>query len=309
MSALAREELQRYAPGRPTAVTIGNFDGVHRGHQYLIRHLISRARGLGLAAGAVTLYPDPVRVLRPQEPFQYLTSLEERLDLLHATGLDFVVPLTFTSEVAELSPEAFAGLLYEDLSMRLLLMGPDNGIGRNREGTPARLAPLGETLGFGVEVLPQPLSTNDREVRSTAIRAALAAGDLDTVSQQLGRPYSIRGPVVHGDHRGHEIGFPTANVAVTADRALPAFGIYATWAWLGEARYPSATSIGRRPHFDGETATVETYIMDFDREIYGESLRIELVARISPELKFETVDQLKAKIAADVAAARAILNG
>ncbi len=309
MSALAREELQRYAPGRPTAVTIGNFDGVHRGHQYLIRHLISRARGLGLAAGAVTLYPDPVRVLRPQEPFQYLTSLEERLDLLHATGLDFVVPLTFTSEVAELSPEAFATLLYEDLSMRLLLMGPDNGIGRNREGTPARLAPLGETLGFGVEVLPQPLSTNDREVRSTAIRAALAAGDLDTVSQQLGRPYSIRGPVVHGDHRGHEIGFPTANVAVTADRALPAFGIYATWAWLGEARYPSATSIGRRPHFDGETATVETYIMDFDREIYGESLRIELVARISPELKFETVDQLKAKIAADVAAARAILNG
>ncbi len=289
-------------------MTIGVFDGVHRGHQYLFSHLTGRSRALGLASGAITLYPDPVSVLRPNEPFQYLTSLEERIELLRATGLDFVAPLTFTSELAELGPADFVAMLSQELGMRLLLMGPDNAFGRNREGSPERMRELGEGLGFEVEVLPETLVDHERPIHATAIRAALAEGDLELVEHQLGRRYSIRGPVVRGERRGHEIGFPTANIAVTPDRALPAFGVYATWAYLGEQRLASATNIGRRPHFGGEQASVETYLLDFEGDIYGRTLKIELVERISPELKFETIEQLKAKIGDDVARAREILK-
>jgi riboflavin kinase / FMN adenylyltransferase len=308
VSELARQELRRAAPGRPAAVTVGVFDGVHRGHQHLFSHVIRRARALDLAAGAVTLYPDPVKVLRPSEPLLYLSSLEERLDLMKATGLNFVVPLTFTSEVAELSPEVFVSLLYEELSMRLLIMGPDHAFGRNREGTPERMSLLGDSLGFGVERLPDPLEEHERPVSSTAIRGALAEGDLDAVTEMLGRNYSLRGPVVHGDHRGREIGFPTANIGLAPDRALPAFGVYATWTYLGERRYASATNIGRRPHFGGETTTVETHILDFDEEVYGRILRIDLVARVSPEMSFSTLEELQDKIRSDIHSAREILG-
>lgn len=310
MSEFAREELRRFGPRepRPSALTIGNFDGVHRGHQHLVAYLIQRARQLGLAAGVVTLYPDPARVLRPQEPPQYLTSLEERLELLHGLGLDFVVPLTFTSELAELSPRAFVTLLRQELDVRLLLMGPDNAFGRNREATPEAVARLGEELGFKVEVLPGPLGVAELTVSSTAIRAALAAGDLETVTALLGRRYSLRGPVVHGAHLGRQLGFPTANIAVTADRALPVFGIYATWAFVGETRYPSATNIGVRPTIGGTPPTVETYIFDFDGDLYDQTLRIELVALLRPELKFDSLESMQEQIARDVEEARRVLR-
>jgi riboflavin kinase/FMN adenylyltransferase len=240
---------------------------------------------------------------------QYLTSLEERLELLRATGLEVVVPLSFTSELAELSPEAFVTLLRKELDLRLLLMGPDNVFGRNREGSPERIAEIGLRLGFEVEVMPRPLAEEGAAVSATSIRAALAAGDLESVQKQLGRSYSLRGPVVRGDERGRQIGFPTANIGVTADRALPAFGVYATWAYLGETRYASATNIGMRPTFGGEKASVETYIIDFEGDIYDQMLRIELVARLRPELKFDGIEAIKAQIVRDVAEARALLLG
>jgi riboflavin kinase/FMN adenylyltransferase len=282
---------------------------VHLGHQHLVRFLIERAQAKGLLAGAVTLYPDPVRVLRPQEPMQYLTSLEERLELLRDLGLDIVVPLTFTSELAELSPVAFVTMLREELNLQLLIMGPDNAFGRNREATATAVQALAAEMGFEVVVMPQPLATDKVTVSSTSIRAALAAGDLEAVAAQLGRPYSLRGPVVKGDQRGRTLGFPTANIGVTADRALPAYGVYATWAYLGETRYPSATSIGIRPQFDGEHPSVETFIFDFDGDIYDRILRIELVARLRPELKFESVEALIEQMHADVALSREILTG
>ncbi len=291
-----------------TALTIGNFDGVHLGHQYLVRFLIERAKTRGLQPGAVTLYPDPVRVLRPDEPMPYLTSLEERLELLRGLGLEFVVPLTFTSELAELSPRSFVSILRDELNLALLIMGPDNAFGRNREATPENMAILGRELGFEVEVMPAPLTSGDEAiVSSTSIRRALAEGDLESVARQLGRPYSLRGPVVKGDQRGRTLGFPTANIGVTADRALPAFGIYATWAYLGEARYPSVTSIGTRPTFDGVLPSVETFIFDFDRDIYDQTLRIELVAHLRPELKFANVEALVEEMNRDVARSREIL--
>ena len=307
MSEFARQELRRFTPSTGTALTIGNFDGVHLGHQHLVRFLIERARALGLQPGAVTLYPDPVRVLRPHEPMQYLTSLEERLELLEELGLELVAPLTFTSELAELSPRAFVRMLRETLGLRLLVMGPDNAFGRNREATPEGMRAMGKELGFEVEVMPAPLAAGDATVSSTSIRRALQEGDLPAVSRQLGRYYSLRGPVVTGDRRGRTLGFPTANIGVTADRALPAYGVYATWAYLGEKKLQSATSIGVRPHFDGEQPSVETFIIDFDRDIYDESLRIELVERLRPEAKFDSLDALIDQMNQDVARSREIL--
>ena len=308
MSEFAREELRRFRPSKGTALTIGNFDGVHLGHQHLVHFLMQRAQSQGLQAGVVTLYPDPVRVLRPQEPMQYLTSLEERLELLRALGLDFVVPLTFTSELAETAPRTFISVLRDELDLRLLIMGPDNAFGRNREATPESMAQMGAEMGFEVEVMPQPLATDRATVSSTSIRRALAEGDLKLVAEQLGRPYSLRGPVVKGDQRGRTLGFPTANIGVTADRALPAFGIYATWAFIGETWYQSATNIGVRPQFDGEHPSVETFIFDFNENVYDETLRIELVERLRPEQKFESVEALVTQMHADVARSREILS-
>jgi riboflavin kinase/FMN adenylyltransferase len=308
MTVLAREELRHLRPSGPTAVTIGNFDGVHRGHQYLVRSVIDRARERDYAPGVITLYPDPVRVLRPQDPMPYLTSLEERLELLRSLGLEFVAPLTFTSELAELSPRDFVLMLRQEIDMRLLVMGPDNAFGRNREATPENVGRMGEEMGFEVAVLPQALTEADRAVSATAIRNALTAGDLETVTQQLGRPYSIRGPVLHGLERGRLMAFPTANLGVTADRALPALGIYATRAYLGETSYPAATSVGTNPTFGAAPRTVETFIMDFDGDIYEQILRVEFVAFLRPEKAFESIEALKAQIAQDVADARRVLG-
>jgi riboflavin kinase/FMN adenylyltransferase len=307
VNQLAREELQRHQAGGPTALTIGNFDGVHRGHQYLVRYLKQEAQARALTSGVVTLYPDPVRVLRPQDPMPYLTSLEERLELLHGLGLGVVAPLTFTSELAELSPRQFLSLLRDELDLRLLLMGPDNAFGRNREATPASVAELGREMGFEVEVLPQALQESERAVSASAIRAALAAGDLDSVREQLGRFYSLRGPVVKGEQRGRVMGFPTANVGVTADRALPALGIYATRAYIGDACYASATSVGTNPTFGAAKPSVETFIMDFDRDIYDQMIKVEFITRLRPEMKYEGMEALQWQIARDVEDARRIL--
>src|SRR5690606_26271715 len=183
-----------------------------------------------------------------------------------------------------------------------------NAFGRNREATPEGMRALGRELGFDVEVMPAPLSTDDSTISSTSIRRALQEGDLDSVTRQLGRYYSLRGPVVAGDRRGRTLGFPTANIGVTADRALPAYGVYATWAYLGEEKLQSATSIGVRPHFDGELPSVETYIFDFNRDIYDQILRIELVKRLRPEAKFESLDALLEEMRRDVARSREILT-
>jgi riboflavin kinase/FMN adenylyltransferase len=308
VSEFAREELLRFATGRQTALTVGNFDGVHRGHQHLIRFLIERARALGLTPGAVTLYPDPARVLRPNIPMPYLTSLEERLELLRSLGLEVIVPLSFTSELADLSPRAFVSLLREQLDLRLLIMGPDNAFGRNREATPEVVAAMGAELGFDVAVLPAPLAEADVALSATAIRGALQEGNLAEVEKSLGRRYSLRGPVVRGDERGRQLGFPTANIAITPDRALPAFGVYATWAFVGETRYASVTNVGNRPTFDGQRTTVETYIFDFAGDLYDQLLRIELVERLRPERKFDGIEAIKAQIERDVAQARRALQ-
>ena len=308
MTETAREELRRVAPGRPTALTVGVFDGVHLGHRHLLRHLTQRAHELGLAAGALTLHPDPAYVLHPNAQPRYLVSVERRLQLLREAGPDFVGCITFTPAVAELSAEEFAAILKEELSLSYLLMGPDHSFGRDRAGSPAYMAKVGESLGFEVEVLAERLWGSEEAVSSTAIRTALAQGNVELASKYLGRPFSLCGPVVKGDQRGWLLGFPTANIDVPVDQALPAFGIYATWAYLGEERHASATNIGVRPMFRSDRPMVETYIFDFDKDIYGQTLRIELIKRLRPEMSFPDVEALKKQMHLDVIAAREALS-
>ncbi len=302
---LARRELARIAPGRPSAVTIGVFDGVHRGHQHLVALLCERARADGLAAVALTFNPHPRTVLRPGSAITYLTSLEERVELLQALGLDAVGVLAFTSELAQLSPRDFLALLVDELQMRLLMVGPDFALGRNRSGTIGVMRQVGEELGFRVEVAPL-LAEDGEKVGSSSVRQALSQGDVELVARRLGRPFSLRGPVVTGDLRGRSLGFPTANIAIGLDRALPEYGIYVTRAYVGETVYESCTSIGIRPTFDVEPhRTVETFILDFDEDIYGQEMRIEVLKRLRGELKFESADGLVAQMHRDVEQARA----
>jgi len=298
--SLARRELSRIAPGRPCGVTIGVFDGVHRGHQHLIGVLLERARPEGLATVALTFNPHPRTVLRPGTAITYLTSLEERVELLQGQGVDSVGVVAFTSELAQLSAEDFLSLLVQELEMRLLVVGPDFALGRNRAGTIGVMREIGERLGFRVEVAPL-LAEADEKVGSSAIRQALGAGDVERVGRLLGRPFSLRGPIVAGDRRGRALGFPTANIALGLDRALPAYGIYVTRAYVRESAHESCTSIGIRPTFDVEPRpVVETFILDFDEDIYGREMQIDLLRRLRGEERFASAEALIAQIHKDI---------
>ena len=300
-------QLKAFAPGPEVAVTIGVLDGVHLGHQALIARLRDEARKRALSPGVVTLHPHPMTVLRPELAPSYLTSLDDRMELMRAAGADWVLPLTFTSEVSEVSAEELARGFYELLRMRLMVLGPDAAFGRGApKDTPERMRALGASLGFDVIQVEAVMHDSER-YSSTAVRRALAEGDMARVSSLLGRPYSLGGPIIHGFERGRTIGFPTANISVAADRAMPALGVYATRARVAGHHLLGATNIGRRPTFDDGHISIETHLMDFEGDIYGERMEIEIVQRIRGEQKFEAVEALVAQIGRDVAEARRVL--
>ena len=310
VTALARDELRRAALGRPTALTIGIFDGVHRGHQAVIREVIARARAHGLAAGAITFHPHPREVLRRDLTIEYVTSLEDRLALLLETGLDTVATVSFTSEFAQTEAGDFVRMLVEELDLKRLIIGEDFALGRQRGGDPETLAQLGEELGFEVDVIDLIPDNGEQaeKISSTEIRTALNEGAVERVAALLGRRFSVHGPVVLGFERGRTIGFPTANVAVGADRAIPGPGVYATLAHLPQGQRPSVTNIGVRPTFeDGGGLSIECHIFDFESDIYDTDLRVEFVQRLRGERKFEGVEQLTEQIARDCDAARRLL--
>lgn len=301
-------QLAAGAPGPETALTIGVLDGVHLGHQALLRRLRDEAKKRALSPGVVTLHPHPITVLRPEVAPSYLTSLEDRMELMRDAGADWVIPLTFTGEVSEVECEELAGAFVDRLRMRLMVLGPDAAFGRGApKDTAERMRKLGAERGFEV-VQIEPLMHDHERYSSTAVRRALADGDMDRVSALLGRSYRISGPVVHGFERGRTIGFPTANISVALDRALPGIGVYATRARMAGHTLTGATNIGRRPTFDAGHLSIETYLLDFEGDIYGERMDLEILARVRGEVKFESVDELKSQIAKDVEAARALVS-
>lgn len=300
-------ELARLSPEQDTLLTVGVFDGVHLGHQHLISQLVAQAGQQGLLPGVVTFRQHPQEVLDPRTRLPFLTDLAERSRLLKNEGVAIIVPLTFTVESARLNAHQFVGLLKKHLRMRGLVIGSDFALGRNREGNPDALRALGEEMDFSVMVVP-PVKLNGEVVSSTAIRQALANGDVKKVYRLTGRPFSLCGRVVSGAGRGVALGFPTANLDVDPEQAVPADGVYAGWAYINGRAYQSMTNIGRNPTFTDSKRTVEAYILDYKDDLYGQELRLDIVARLREEKQFDSAVELKKQIAEDIARGRSILG-
>jgi len=227
--------------------------------------------------------------------------------LLKSEGVDEVIPLSFTPELAKLSPEEFLELLKKHLRMRGLVVGPDFALGKNREGNTDALHQLGEEMGFSLTVVT-PLTIDGEVVSSTAIRQALAEGDTKRAQKLMGRPFRLHGQVVKGDRRGKELGFPTANLETEAEQALPADGVYTSRAFIDAQAYPAMTNIGLHPTFGSDKRLVEVYLMDYRGDLYGRELAVEIIERLRGEIKFDTPEELKKQIAEDVKRGKATLE-
>lgn len=302
---LVREELRHSATPGEHAIAIGVFDGVHCGHMALVERLLEEAAKRELGAGIITFHPHPVSVIRPDTPMAYLESLEHRVELLRGLGVDFVSVLQFTSELQQVAAADFTQLLVEEVGMRLLIAGPDLRIGRRGEGTLDVIREIGAEQGFEVVTIDfMPAPDDGERVSSTRVREALDEGRMEDVSRLLGRDFSLRGPVLRGQERGRTLGFPTLNVGVSADRLLPPDGVYVTRALVGSEVYQACTNIGTQPTFEGTERRIETHLLDFDGDLYGEVVVIELLHRLRAEQKFDGVDALVAQIRRDVDATR-----
>ena len=301
------EELAKVKPQKETLLTVGVFDGVHLGHQRLLTHLRNEAQQRDLLTGVVTFKSHPQKVLSRGSKLLWLSNLETRTNLLRSFGIDVIVTLPFTPQLAELTAREFVQLLKDYLKMRGLVVGPDFALGKNREGSADQLRLLGQEMGFIVEVVP-PVVVDGQVISSSAVRLALAQGDMETVEKLFGRPFSLTGQVVTGDRRGRILGFPTANLDVEPEQALPSDGVYVTVAHIDHESLPSVTNIGVRPTFGGGKRLVEAYLLDYEGELREQKLRIDLLDKLRDEKHFDTAEELKAQIRKDVEQARAILD-
>jgi riboflavin kinase/FMN adenylyltransferase len=290
----------------PTHLTIGSFDGMHRGHSALIATMQEAAYADGAACGLLTFHPHPRAVLFPQQPIVSINSLAERLKLYAQAGLDFTIVHPFTRRTAQTEPEDFMDLLKDHLALTDLWVGPDFALGKNRRGTVDFLRTHGEKIGVQVHVVPE-FRWEGVAVRSSRIRNAITLGNIEWAGVWLGRYFTLSGVIVYGDQRGRTLGFPTANISISQNRAHPADGVYAAWAEVEGRRFPSVVNIGVRPTINGDHRTIEAHIIDFDEDIYGRCLALSFVARLRDEMKFPGLDALKAQIARDKKLARWLL--
>ena len=304
-------------PDAGCAVTIGAYDGVHLGHRAVIAEVRRLGTASGLESAVVTFDRHPAMVVRPESAPLLLTDLDQKLELLASTGLDHTLVVQFDAERSHERAEDFVTeVLVNCLRTRLIVVGEDFHFGYERKGNVALLERMGRDLGFVVEGLelvgPDGRSaSNGDQVSSTAIRRALRAGDLDVASDLLGRPHEVRGLVSHGDQRGRELGFPTANVSVAGDILLPSDGIYAGWFTRADgAVHPAAISLGRRPTFyeQAHASLLEAHVLDFDDDLYDEHVRVSFVAQLRGEERFSDVTELVAQMDRDCARARTVLG-
>jgi riboflavin kinase/FMN adenylyltransferase len=291
-------------------LTIGIFDGIHLGHRVLLSRLVDGARADGATSVVLTLHPHPAVILGGQSDYAYLTTQEEKSALMADIGVDVVITLPFSQELAADTAQDFIQRVYLALHMHHLVLGHDTALGRGREGNSTRLAEIGRQLGYDLEVVP-PLRQETRVISSSMIRELLRKGAVGQAAAALGRWYSLTGPVVHGDGRGRKIDIPTANIRLPSGKLIPANGIYATWAWVDGKRVAAATNIGINPTFTpGRTIpSVEAHLLDFQSELYGSELKLEFVERLRDELKFSSVEALLEQIQVDISRCRQILSG
>ena len=296
----------------PSVVTVGMFDGVHRGHRALLDRVAAEAGQRGLPAGAVTFDRHPLQVLRPGAEPPLLTTLDRKVGLLGEAGMDFVLVLAFTEELSRVTAEAFAReVLLDGVGARAVLVGENFRFGHKAAGDPALLARLGRA--DGVEVVAVPLHADGGEaVSSTRVRSELARGDVEAAARSLGRPHAVEGVVVRGDGRGRaQLGVPTANVEVAGRLALPANGVYAGHLDVedgGDRPRPAATSVGVNPQFHAGGLRVEAHVLDFDGDLYGRRVSVSFEHRLRDEAAFPTVDDLVAQMQRDIDQARRLLS-
>ena len=300
-----RQLLGGAAPNQDTVLTLGVFDGVHLGHCHLLRRLVQLS-GSSVLPTVLTFSNHPITVLRPGTQVASLTTLEQKVQLIHEQGIALLLTPEFTPELAQVTARDFCVMLVESLRMRGLVMGPDAALGLNREGDYEFLRRQGEELGFWVESV-EPFVVEGVPVKSRRIRESLADGEVESSAKLLGRKYSLSGKVVVGDRRGSQLGFPTANLEVDEHLIWPGDGIYATWAVIDGVRYPSATSIGVRPTFGLTQRLVEVHVMDFDTDIYGQMMLVEFVTKLRDQETFSDVDTLVLQINQDVVDSRLVL--
>jgi len=304
---LLEQELASQSIDSDTALTIGVFDGVHLGHKHLLDVVKNQAKRAGILSTVVTFRQHPEHFISPQKELPYLTSLEERVRRLKSAGIDKVVIISFSHEMAEIEASVFIQLLIKYLKLKILVIGPDFACGRDRKGDKTYLQQLGKEMNF--EVITVPPKIKDGEViSSTAIRRALAAGDMKRVKDLSSHYFSIGGPVVSGFGRGKGLGFPTANLDVDHLQALPPNGVYATLAYIDDKVYQALTNIGVRPTFDNGNRSVEVFLLDYEGNLYGKEMKIELVERLREEKKFASVEELVQQITHDIEQGKEILN-
>jgi len=292
-----------------SAVTIGVFDGVHRGHQAIIGHLVKRAKDLGVRSVVVTFDPHPAEVVRPGSHPAVLTEPARKAELIEELGVDVLCVVPFTPDFSRVPAEEFVhDVLVESLHAAVVVVGENFRFGHRAAGDVPLLERLGRTFGFAVEGAPL-VAADDTVFSSTYIRSCIDAGDVRAAASALGRPHRLEGVVVRGDQRGREIGFPTANLLVHRFAAVPADGIYAAWLVRRGERLPAAVSIGTNPTFSGRERRVEAYILDFDGDLYGERVALDFVAHLREMRRYDGVEPLVAQIAEDVERTRAALRG
>jgi riboflavin kinase/FMN adenylyltransferase len=290
-------------------LTIGQFDGVHRGHQEIIRKLTAGAQAVQSPAGVITFFPHPAVVLGKREKPAYLTTPEERAVLLGDLGVDVVITHPFDSQVANTSAQEFMTNLVAKVNVTRLMVGHDFALGRDRTGDVIKLKELGKQLGYTLTVVP-PVKIEGEVISSSVIRKSLFAGQVERAAKLLGRAYRINGTVIPGDGRGRTIGIPTANLNLWKERALPAAGVYVCRAQVNGIPLGAVTNIGIRPTFkpQSELTWVETHLLDFSENIYDQEIQLDFIARLRDEQRFPDVQSLVEQIQKDITAARKILN-
>ena len=290
-------------------LTIGSFDGVHKGHQQILRDMTAGAHQTNTTAVVLTFHPHPAVVLGKRSGPFYLTSPEERASLLAQLGVDIVLTCPFNLHVARTSAKDFMHELSMHLHMNQLWVGYDFALGKNREGDVPTLKHLGKSLGYEVHVI-NPVKLNGEVISSSAIRTALGSGDVAKASELLGRPYQVSGEIVHGDGRGRTIGIPTANLEVWAERAIPKAGVYVCKAHVQDKTIGAVTNIGVRPTFENQSTspTVEAHLLNYNGDLYGKRMKLDFVARLRDERRFESIESLVQQINSDIQLGREILS-
>ncbi|MCY3798703.1 MAG: bifunctional riboflavin kinase/FAD synthetase [Chloroflexi bacterium] len=301
--------LQDANPDADSLLSIGVFDGVHLGHRQLIQRLVEHARASGRLAIVLSFHPHPDKVLDQVKTRYYLTTPDQRAELLLQLGVDIVITHPFDDETQHLPAIEFIDRLVKHLRLKELWVGADFALGFQREGDVDYLRAQGEKRGFTVNAMDLiAAQASDEFIRSSTARDQVRNGNMRAAKAMLGRAYSLEGTVIAGQQRGRAIGVPTANLAVWSEQIIPANGVYATWARLGSETFPAATNIGQRPTFAGDDVTIEAHLLDFDRDIYGEKLELSFVRRLRPERKFGGFEELVRQIQADIAATRRSLR-